>query len=99
MGRPWRLRNRTVTIRKPAPAYGADSRTVLVEVLGLPAHAVEALLDAGVVLDRARPQKPIDSMRLADLQRLKAIRDIDADYRERLNIGPAADRAHAGETG
>ena len=98
MGRPWKLKHRTAAIRKPAPAYGEDSNDILREVLGMATQQIETLLASGAIRDRAGPQKPIDSMRLADLQRLKAIGHVDTDYRDRLGLKPLAERKRAGGT-
>ena len=88
MGRPWRLAQRELHIRKPAPAYGEDNRWVLRELLGMGAAEAEALIAARVVCDTPHGSKPIDAMGLAALQRQKSIHEVDADYRRRLGIAP-----------
>ena len=90
MSRPWTLRNRTVCIRKPAPRYGEDGPRILRDVLGMDEAQVEHLLVAKVVCLEPTVSKPIDSMGLTELLRIKAIHEVDPDYREKLGIAPAA---------
>lgn len=99
MGRPWKLRQRDVRIRKPAPAYGEDNRAILCGLLGMDASAAEALIEARVVCDTPNTSKPIDSMRLAALQRLGSVRDVDADYREKLGLATGASQSSGGTKG
>lgn len=42
-GIPWRMRNRPNGVDRPAPCLGADSDSVLREVLGYPTSAIDAL--------------------------------------------------------
>ncbi|GAA5236891.1 CoA transferase [Verticiella sediminum] len=86
MGRPWKLAERAVRIRKPAPRYGEDGRAVMREVLGMDEAAIDALFEAGVLCTGPKSPKPFDAMGLAELQRLKAIHEVDPDYREKLGI-------------
>jgi crotonobetainyl-CoA:carnitine CoA-transferase CaiB-like acyl-CoA transferase len=88
MSRPWKLAERDVHVRKPAPRYGEDGPRVLREVLGYDEQRAQALLAAHVVCLEPTHPKPIDSMGLAELQRLKAIHEVDPDYRERLGLQP-----------
>jgi hypothetical protein len=99
MGRPWKLRQREVRIRKPAPAYGEDNRSILCGLLGMDAQAAERLIEARVVCDTPNASKPIDSMRLAALQRLGSVREVDADYREKLGIAAGPSQNSGGTKG
>ena len=87
MGRPWKLARRAVAIRHPAPRYGEDGRAVLREVLHMDEARIEALFEAGVACTAPKTPKPFDAMGLAELQRLKAIHEVDPDYRQKLGIG------------
>jgi crotonobetainyl-CoA:carnitine CoA-transferase CaiB-like acyl-CoA transferase len=89
MGRPWKLARRTVRIRKSAPRYGEDGRAVLQDVLGLDAERIDALFAAKVVCTEPTHPKPFDAMGLAELQRVKAIHEVDPDYRRKLGIADA----------
>ena len=93
MSRPWKFANRRVRIRKPAPRYGEDGPRILRDLLDLDEAQIARLLEARVVCLEPTVSKPIDTMRLADLQRLKAIHAVDEDYRERLGIAPATGQA------
>lgn len=95
MSRPWKLAKRRVRVRKPAPRYGEDGPQILRGLLGLDEGRVAALLAAHVVCLEPTVSKPIDAMRLADLQRLKAIHAVDEDYREKLGIAPGPRRMTA----
>ncbi|MBU2287997.1 MAG: CoA transferase, partial [Gammaproteobacteria bacterium] len=86
MGRPWKLARRPVRIRRAAPRYGEDGAEVLREVLGLADDRIAALLEARVVCTEPRTPTPFDAMGLAELQRLKAIHEVDPDYRAKLGI-------------
>lgn len=87
MSRPWRLARRPVRIRKPAPRYGEDGPAILREVLGMDETRIDALVQARVVCSEPLAPKPFDAMGLAELQRLKAIHEVDADYRAKLGLG------------
>ena len=89
-GRPWKLTRRNVRIRKPAPRYGEDGAAILQEVLHMSVGETETLLAAGVICNAPSVAKPFDSMGLAELQRLKAIHEVDPDYRQKLGILPVA---------
>jgi hypothetical protein len=93
MSRPWTLKNRSVKVRKPAPRYGEDGPGILRDVLGLDQPRIDELLAAHVVCLEPTVSKPIDSMRLDELLRLKAIHEVDVNYREKLGIGPASTAA------
>lgn len=86
MGRPWKLARRMVRIRKSAPRYGEDGRAVLREVLGLDEARIDALFEAKVVCTEPTHPKPFDAMGLAELQRVKAIHEVDPDYRRKLGL-------------
>ncbi len=86
MGRPWKLAERPVHIRHPAPRYGADGPAVLREVLGLDEARIAALLDARVVCTEPLVNTPFDAMGLAELQRVKAIHSVDPQYKTKLGI-------------
>ena len=86
MGRPWKLANRDVHIRHPGPRYGGDGRAVLQEVLGLDDARIAALFDAKVVCTEPTVPKPFDAMGLAELQRVKAIHEVDPDYKRKLGL-------------
>ncbi len=90
MSRPWTLRNRSIRIRKPAPRYGEDGPRILRDLLEQDVAQVEHLLAAKIVCLEPTVRKPIDSMGLAELLRIKAIHEVDPDYREKLGIAPAA---------
>ncbi|HSH88821.1 MAG TPA: CoA transferase [Ramlibacter sp.] len=93
MGRPWKLARRTVRIRKPGPRYGEDGGAILSDALGMDKARIDALFEARVVCNEPTVAKPFDAMGLAELQRLKAIHEVDPDYREKLGI------AQTGQTG
>lgn len=86
MGRPWKLARRQVRIRKPAPRYGEDGRAILREVLGMDEARIDALFAARAVCSEPAVAKPFDAMGLTELQRLKAIHEVDPDYRRKLGI-------------
>lgn len=94
MGRPWRFAHRDVRIRKPAPRYGADGPAILRDVLGMGEAQIQSLQNSYVVCHAPRSPKPFDAMGLTELQRLKAIHEVDPAYREKLGIvsadGPLA---------
>ena len=89
MGRPWKLARRAVRIRAPAPRYGEDGRAILREVLKMDDKRIDALFDANVVCAQPAAPKPFDAMGLTELTRLKAIHEVDPDYRAKLCIAPA----------
>jgi crotonobetainyl-CoA:carnitine CoA-transferase CaiB-like acyl-CoA transferase len=91
MGRPWKLARRTVRIRKPGPRYGEDGRAILREVLGMDEARIEALFASQAVCTAPTSPKPFDAMGLAELQRVKAIHEVDADYRKKLGIEAQSD--------
>ncbi|PZW38894.1 crotonobetainyl-CoA:carnitine CoA-transferase CaiB-like acyl-CoA transferase [Humitalea rosea] len=93
MGRPWKLSRRLVKVGKPAPRYGEDGPQILRDLLGLDASQIERLLADRVVCLAPTVSKPIDAMGIAELLRLKAIHDVDKDYREKLGIADAATNA------
>ncbi|HVZ43580.1 MAG TPA: CoA transferase [Ramlibacter sp.] len=86
MGRPWKLANRKVRIRHPAPRYGEDGPAILRDVLGMDEARIAALVAAKVVCTEPSVKKPFDAMGLAQLQRQKAIHEVDPDYKRKLNI-------------
>jgi crotonobetainyl-CoA:carnitine CoA-transferase CaiB-like acyl-CoA transferase len=86
MGRPWKLARRDVHIRKPGPRYGEDGRAVLREVLGYDNARIEALFAARAVCTEPTTPKPFDAMGLTELQRVKAIHEVDPDYRAKLGL-------------
>jgi len=87
MGRPWKLARRDVRIRKPAPRYGEDGAAVLREVLHKSAPEIDALFAQQVVCSEPAVPRPFDAMGLVELQKLKAIHEVDPDYRRKLGIG------------
>jgi formyl-CoA transferase len=87
MGRPWKLANREVKIRHPGPRYGEDGPAILRDVLGMDEARVESLMADKVVCLEPLVKKPFDAMGLAELQRQKAIHEVDPDYRRKLGIG------------
>ncbi|MEO5670380.1 MAG: CoA transferase [Ramlibacter sp.] len=90
MGRPWKLARRVVRIRKPAPRYGEDGQAILREVLGMDDARVDALVASRVVCSQPSAPRPFDAMGLAELQRLKAIHEVDPQYRDKLGIAKPA---------
>jgi crotonobetainyl-CoA:carnitine CoA-transferase CaiB-like acyl-CoA transferase len=86
MGRPWKLARRKVRIRHPGPRYGGDGRAILRDVLGLDEARIDSLFAAKVVCTQPTTPRPFDAMGLAELQRLKAIHEVDPDYRRKLGI-------------
>lgn len=88
MGRPWKFAERPVRIRHPGPRYGADGETILREVLGYGELRVTRLFAEKVVCTEPTEPKPFDAMGLAELQRVKAIHEVDPDYRRKLGIAP-----------
>jgi len=91
MGRPWRLARRKVRIRKPAPRYGEDGRAILRDVLGMDEPQIDALFAERVVCTEPIVAKPFDAMGLTELQRVKAIHEVDPDYRCKLGLPPAGE--------
>jgi benzylsuccinate CoA-transferase BbsF subunit len=86
MGRPWKLARRAVRIRMPAPRYGEDGRAVLRDVLGMDEARIAALFAAKAVCTAPTTPKPFDAMGLAELQRVKAIHEVDPDYKSKLGL-------------
>ena len=86
MGRPWKLMNRSVRIRQPAPRYGDDGRAILRDVLGMPEARIASLFDIKAVCTEPTTPKPFDAMGLAELQRVKAIHAVEPDYKHKLGI-------------
>ncbi len=86
MGRPWKMAKRDVHIRHPGPRYGGDDRAVLQDVLGLDEARIDALFEAKVVCTEPTTPKPFDAMGLAELQRVKAIHEVDPDYKRKLGL-------------
>jgi crotonobetainyl-CoA:carnitine CoA-transferase CaiB-like acyl-CoA transferase len=86
MSRPWKLAKRDVRIRKPAPRYGEDGRAILRDVLGMDDARIASLFEARVVCGEPSVNKPFDAMGLAELQRVKAIHEVDPDYKRKLGI-------------
>jgi crotonobetainyl-CoA:carnitine CoA-transferase CaiB-like acyl-CoA transferase len=89
MGRPWKLAERPVRIRAPAPRFGADGAAILRELLQMEEQAVADLFARRVVCTEPSSPKPVDAMGLDELQRLRAIHEVDPDYRLKLGIAPA----------
>jgi crotonobetainyl-CoA:carnitine CoA-transferase CaiB-like acyl-CoA transferase len=89
MGRPWKLARREVRIRMPAPRYGEDGRAILRDVLQMDEARIDALFAQRAVCTEPTTAKPFDAMGLVELQRLRAIHEVDADYRARLGIDSA----------
>lgn len=89
MGRPWKLARRDVCIRAPAPRYGEDGGEILREVLGLDDARIAALREQRVLCSEPTEARPFDAMGLVELQRLRAIHEVDPGYREKLGIAPA----------
>jgi crotonobetainyl-CoA:carnitine CoA-transferase CaiB-like acyl-CoA transferase len=88
IGRPYVFRNTPLRIRKPAPRYGEDNSYVLRDVLRLDEAEIASLYEEGITSD-APLFKP--NVRPDDLEpglRNGSIREIDADYREKLGLGP-----------
>jgi crotonobetainyl-CoA:carnitine CoA-transferase CaiB-like acyl-CoA transferase len=85
MGRPWKLANRTVRIRHPGPRYGEDGPAILRE-LGMEESRIAALLEKKVVCTEPVVKKPFDAMGITELQRVKAIHEVDPDYKRKLGI-------------
>jgi hypothetical protein len=80
-----------VKIRKPAPRYGEDGRAILRDVLQMDESHIESLFQARVVCSEPTVSRPFDAMGLTELQRLKAIHEIDPGYREKLGIAKSAE--------
>jgi crotonobetainyl-CoA:carnitine CoA-transferase CaiB-like acyl-CoA transferase len=85
MGRPWKLARRPVRIRLPAPRYGEDGRAILRDI-GVDEARIDAVFAARVVCTEPADKRPFDAMGLTELQRLKAIREVDPDYKRKLGI-------------
>ena len=49
VGIPWRLDRRPNGVRTPAPCLGADTGTLLAEILGYDAARIKELRDGGVL--------------------------------------------------
>jgi crotonobetainyl-CoA:carnitine CoA-transferase CaiB-like acyl-CoA transferase len=101
MGRPWSFTERKVRIRKPGPRYGEDGRAILQEVLAMDPARIDALFAQKAVCNEPTTARPFDAMGLTELQRMKAIREIDPDYRSKLEIEPtrAADPGSTSKSG
>jgi hypothetical protein len=90
IGRPYVFENTPLRIRKAAPRYGEDNSYVLRDVLGLGEAEIATLYGERITSD-VPTFKP--NIRLDDLEpglRDGSIKEIDADFRERLGLGPAA---------
>lgn len=88
MSRPYRWKIRTPRTRKCAPAYAGDNRSILGELPGYTSERIEALIAARVVCDTPATAQPPQALGLAQLRGLRAVSEVDADYREKLGIVP-----------
>jgi crotonobetainyl-CoA:carnitine CoA-transferase CaiB-like acyl-CoA transferase len=86
MGRPYRWRLRRPQVFMHAPAYAQHNRSVLGELPGYDGPRIEALIAARVVCDTPNSMKASQFMALAQLRQLRAVSEVDADYREKLGI-------------
>lgn len=86
MGRPYRWRNRQPHVQHPAPAYAEHNRAILRALPGYTQEKVEGLIADGVAWDGPKVLRPPEAMGLAQLKLMRAICDVDADYREKLGI-------------
>ena len=90
IGRPYRFRNTPLRIHKAAPRYGEDNGYVLRELLRLDESEIAALYESGITSDTPKGEV---NVRLDDLEpglKNGSIQEIDADYRHKLGLGPAA---------
>ncbi len=90
MGRPYRWTHRQPRVRHAAPAYAAHNREILRALPGYTDERVEALIGARTVCDTPHSALAPQAMGLAQLQMMRAIGEVDADYRERLGIASLA---------
>jgi len=92
IGRPYIFRNTPLRIRKHAPRYGEGNDYVLRELLALDESTIGALYAQKIVADA--PVVPT-TVRPDDLEpglKNGSIRQIDADYRQKLGLDPVTHR-------
>jgi crotonobetainyl-CoA:carnitine CoA-transferase CaiB-like acyl-CoA transferase len=88
LGRPYRWKVRRPQVHKRAPSYAEDNRAVLRELPGYTEARIEELVADRVVCDTPNATKPSEAMGIKQLLQLRAVCEVDADYREKLDIRP-----------
>lgn len=81
IGRPYVWSDSGVRIQGRAPHYGEDNDAALGGLLGMPAAAIQALRDAGVVADAPQNPPRLQPENLAALVRRGTIKEFDSAYR------------------
>jgi crotonobetainyl-CoA:carnitine CoA-transferase CaiB-like acyl-CoA transferase len=86
MGRPYRWRLRRPQVFMHAPAYAQHNREILGELAGYDTERIEQLIATRVVCDTPNSMKASEFMAIAQLRQLRAVSEVDSDYREKLGI-------------
>lgn len=86
IGRPYRWKLRCPHVHRPGPLYAEHNRVILQELNGYDAKRIAELVAARVVCDEPNVIKPPESMGIPQLLALRAVCEVDADYREKLGI-------------
>lgn len=96
IGRPYRLRNTPLRIRKPAPRYGEDNGYVLRDLLGLAEDTIADLYARKIVADAPVVATTVRADDLEPGLKNGSIREVDPDYRHKLGLGPVVPVQDAG---
>lgn len=89
IGRPYVFRNTPLRIRKAAPRYGEDNSYVLRDLLRLDEARIAELYASKITSDVPTFDANIRQDDLEPGLKNGSIKEIDADYREKLGLGPA----------
>lgn len=82
IGRPYRFKNRTIKISKPAPGFGENTLQVLRDCLSIKESVIGSLFRDGIVSDH--PTNPGDAQpwNISDNIKLKTLVEIDPEYKK-----------------
>lgn len=86
IGRPWRLGDIPVGVRRPAPTLGQDNRDVLLGVLGYSEARFAELEHAGIIGTRPTTPRQLAHMDMDERVRLGRLAYHDPDFKRRLGI-------------
>jgi crotonobetainyl-CoA:carnitine CoA-transferase CaiB-like acyl-CoA transferase len=86
MGRPYRWELRRPHVHKRAPVYAEDNRSILRELPGYTEERIAELVASRVVCDTPATRSAPEAMGIAQLLALRAVCEVDADYREKLGV-------------
>jgi crotonobetainyl-CoA:carnitine CoA-transferase CaiB-like acyl-CoA transferase len=86
MGRPYRWELRRPHVHKRAPVYAEDNRSILRELPGYTEERITELVASRVVCDTPATRSAPEAMGIAQLLALRAVCEVDADYREKLGV-------------